>query len=229
MVPHKILVVEDEPKVAAFIKKGLEESQFEVELALDGKTGRDKAMQNSYAAIVLDINLPEVNGYELCKAIRLKKPEMPILILSALGSIDEKLTGFELGADDYLAKPFEFSELVARLKALLKRASANKSSGKILRIADLEINTDLKEVKRGGKKIELTAKEFLLLEFLVRNSNKVISRSEIAEKIWEINFDTGTNVIDVYINFLRKKIDKDFSKKLIHTQIGMGYVLKEEA
>ena len=154
---------------------------------------------------------------------------MPILILSALGSIDQKLTGFELGADDYLVKPFEFTELVARLKALLKRVSANKLPGNILRIADLEINTDLKEVKRGGRKIDLTAKEFLLLEFLVRNSNKVISRSEIAEKIWEINFDTGTNVIDVYINFLRKKIDKDFSKKLIHTQIGMGYVLKEEA
>jgi two-component system copper resistance phosphate regulon response regulator CusR len=226
MLPHNILVVEDEPKVAAFIKKGLEENQFKVELALDGKTGRDKALQNNYAAIVLDINLPEMNGYDICKAIRLKKPDVPILILSALGSINEKLTGFNLGADDYLVKPFEFTELVARLKALLKRASVNKLPGNILKIADLEINTDLKEVKRGGRKIDLTAKEFLLLEFLVRNSNKVISRSEIAEKIWEINFDTGTNVIDVYINFLRKKIDKDFPTKLIHTQIGMGYVLK---
>ena len=229
MLPHNILVIEDEPKVAAFIKKGLEENQFKVELALEGKTGRAKALQNNYAAIILDINLPEISGYDICKAIRLEKPDVPILILSALGSIDEKLAGFELGADDYLVKPFEFTELVARLKALLKRASANKLPGKILRIADLEINTDLKEVKRAGRKIELTAKEFSLLEFLVRNNNKVISRSEIAEKIWEINFDTGTNVIDVYINFLRKKIDKDFSKKLIHTQIGMGYVLKEEA
>jgi two-component system, OmpR family, copper resistance phosphate regulon response regulator CusR len=222
----RILVVEDEQKVADFIKKGLEELQYQVDIAFDGSIGKRLALANKYDAIILDVNLPLINGYELCKEIRQVNIKVPILMLTALGTTEDKLTGFESGADDYLLKPFEFRELVARVKALLKRSTPTELSN-TLKVADLEINLDSKSVKRAGKKIELTAKEFLLLEYLVRNKGKVISRVDIAEKIWEITFDTGTNVIDVYVNFLRKKIDKEFSPKLIHTQIGMGYILKE--
>lgn len=223
----KILIVEDEPKVASFIKKGLDENLYETDIAYDGAIGIKMALQEKYNAIILDINLPMINGYEACKQIRQHKPNIPILMLTALGTTEDKLTGFDSGADDYLVKPFEFRELLARIKALLKRNIAGNSAGNTLHIADLELNTDSKIVKRGNLKIDLTAKEFTLLEYLMRNRGRVISRSELAEKIWEITFDTGTNVIDVYINFLRKKIDKDHSNKLIHTHIGMGYVLKE--
>jgi two-component system, OmpR family, copper resistance phosphate regulon response regulator CusR len=223
----RILLVEDEQKVAAFISKGLEELQYTVEVAYDGAIGKRMALSNKYDAIILDVNLPYINGYELCKEIRLVNSKVPVLMLTALGTTDDKLSGFESGADDYLVKPFEFRELMARLKALLKRSSSSEIHGNMLKIADLELNTDSKVVKRAGKKIDLTAKEFLLLEYLMRNKGKVISRVDIAEKIWEITFDTGTNVIDVYVNFLRKKIDKDFTPKLIHTQIGMGYMLKD--
>lgn len=225
---QNILIVEDEPKVAAFIKKGLEENHYRADTALNGVYGTELALSQSYDAIILDINLPGMSGYQVCESVRIKKSEVPILILSALGSIDDKLAGFDIGADDYLVKPFEFTELLARLKSLLKRSARSTNAENTLVVADLEMNIDSKEVKRSGKKIELTAKEFNLLEYLIRNKNKVISRAEIAEKIWEINFDSGTNVIDVYINFLRKKIDKDFIPKLIHTHIGMGYILKEE-
>jgi len=224
---QRILIVEDEPKVASFIKQGLEENHFEVDLAFDGMIGRKKAMQGSYNAIVLDINLPQINGYDLCKEIRTHSPRIPILMLTALGTTEDKINGFDSGADDYLVKPFEFRELLARIRALLKRSSGDYSTGNVMQIADLELNCDTKEVKRSNRNIELTAKEFSLLEFLMRNKGRVISRSEIAEKIWDITFDTGTNVIDVYINFLRKKIERDGSKKLIHTHIGMGYVLKD--
>lgn len=222
-----ILVVEDEQKVAAFIRKGLEELQYKVDVAYDGAIGKRLALTNQYDAIVLDVNLPQMNGYDLCKEIRTVNTKVPVLMLTALGTTDDKLSGFEAGADDYLIKPFEFRELVARLKALLKRSVNVGNLGNVLKVADLELNIDSKTVRRAGKKIDLTAKEFLLLEYLMRNKGKVISRVDIAEKIWEITFDTGTNVIDVYVNFLRKKIDKDFHPKLIYTQIGMGYVLKE--
>lgn len=223
----KVLIIEDEPKVASFIKKGLEENNYEATIAYDGLSGVDMALKDNYNAIVLDINLPAMNGYEVCKKIRQHNTEVPVLMLTALGTTEDKLTGFDSGSDDYLVKPFEFRELLARIKVLVKRNSGS-ASGSILRIADLELNTDAKTVKRNNTKIDLTAKEFSLLEFLMRNKGRVISRTELAEKIWDITFDTGTNVIDVYINFLRKKIDKDYPIKLIHTQIGMGYVLKED-
>lgn len=227
MSQTKVLIIEDEPKVASFIKVGLEENGYYADIANDGATGAQKAIHNSYNAIILDLNLPQMNGYEVCKKIRLHNLDVPVLMLTALGTTEDKLQGFESGADDYLVKPFEFRELLARIKALLKRNQSAVSNANLLKIADLELNTDSKTVKRNNTKIELTAKEFSLLEFLMRNKGRVISRGEIAEKIWDITFDTGTNVIDVYINFLRKKIDKDYPIKLIHTQIGMGYVLKE--
>ncbi len=223
----KVLIIEDEPKVASFIKIGLEENGYSADIAYDGLTGANKAIENQYSAIILDLNLPVMNGYEVCKKVRQHNADIPVLMLTALGTTEDKLLGFESGADDYLVKPFEFRELLARIKALLKRNQQTASSANIFRIADLELNTDSKTVKRSNTKIDLTAKEFSLLEFLMRNKGRVISRSEIAEKIWDITFDTGTNVIDVYINFLRKKIDKDYPIKLIHTHIGMGYVLKE--
>jgi len=225
----KVLVVEDEPKVAAFIKMGLEEQAWEVEIAYDGAVGLSLAIQKTFEIIVLDINLPLMNGFEVCRQIRSVNQAVPILMLTALGATDDKVAGFDAGADDYLVKPFEFKELVARIKALHKRSLESTRHAVILKLADLEVNTDEKTVRRNGIKIDLTAKEFLLLAFLLRNKGRVVSRSDIAEKVWDISFDTGTNVIDVYINFLRKKIDKDYSPKLIHTVIGMGYMLKADA
>jgi DNA-binding response OmpR family regulator len=224
----KILIAEDEPKVAEFIKRGLEENDFAAEIAYDGQTGCSMALSGRFDLIILDVNLPYINGFQLCKQIRRENEKVPIIMLTALGSVDDRLSGFEAGADDYLIKPFEFRELLARIKALFKRNLKAEAPERLIRIADLEINQDSKVVKRGNKKIDLTAKEYTLLEYLAKNKNRVISRSDIASRVWDLNFDTGTNVIDVYINFLRKKIDKDFDKKLIHTYIGMGYILKDE-
>ena len=224
---QRILIIEDEKKVASFIKKGLEEHGYETEIAYDGLIGKKKALAEKYDLIILDINLPQLNGYEVCKDIRDHNELVPVLMLTAMGTTEDKLEGFNAGTDDYLLKPFEFKELLARIKALLKRSSSIHPSGNLLKISDLEMNLDAKLVKRSGKKIDLTAKEFQLLEFLIRNKGKVLSRAEIAEKVWEITFDTGTNIIDVYINFLRSKIDKQHNPKLIHTHIGMGYILKE--
>jgi two-component system, OmpR family, copper resistance phosphate regulon response regulator CusR len=224
----KVLVVEDEPKVASFIKKGLEEQSYEVQIAFDGMMGKRKALAEFFDIIIMDINLPVINGYELCRQLRAERLEVPIIMLTALGTTEDKLSGFDSGTDDYLIKPFEFRELLARIRALTKRTAGFTPSQNLLRFSDLELNLDEKIAKRGDKKIELTAKEFALLEYFLRNRNKVISRADIAEKVWDITFDTGTNVIDVYVNFLRKKIDKDFPKKLIHTVVGMGYILKED-
>ncbi len=223
----RILIVEDHVKMADSISKGLEENGFKTEVAYDGFIGKRLADANDYNLMILDVNLPQINGYELCAGIRQKNPNVPIIMLTALGSTEDKLLGFEKGADDYLVKPFEFRELLARIKALLKRSQADVQRHTQLKIADLVIDLESKSVTRGDKQIELTAKEFSLLEYLVRNKGKVISKADIAEKIWNINFDTGTNVIEVYVNFLRKKIDRNFPVKLIHTQIGMGYILKE--
>jgi len=223
----KILLVEDEKKIVAALKKGLEEQGYYVQVAYDAIVGEKLFNNYSFNLIILDVNLPGVNGYELSRVIRLKNQDIPILMLTALGSVDDKVEGFEAGADDYLVKPFAFRELLVRIKTLLKRSVKGLPTGHSLRIADLEINLDSKEVTRDGNKITLTAKEFQLLEYLVRNKGRVVSRADIAERVWDIGFDTGTNVIDVYINFLRKKIDKDYSSKLIHTQIGMGYIMKE--
>lgn len=225
----KILVVEDEPKVAGFIKKGLEESNFSAETAYDGISGKALALsKKKFDLIILDINLPLLNGFQLCKLIRENDQQVPILMLTALGDVNEKLKGFNSGADDYLLKPFEFAELIARINALLKRTKNSVSENRILTISDLELNRDTKRIVRAGKSIDLSLKEFSLLEYMMLNKDRVVSRFELTEKVWGINFDTGTNVVDVYINFLRKKMDTVFSHKLIQTRIGYGYILTEE-
>ncbi|PUZ20281.1 DNA-binding response regulator, OmpR family, contains REC and winged-helix (wHTH) domain [Chitinophaga costaii] len=226
---HKLLVVEDEVKVANAVKQGLEENGFEVDVAYDGRMGKSLASNNDYDLVILDLNLPHANGYELCEVIRRKNSRVPIIMLTALGGVEDKMQAFELGADDYLVKPFDFRELLARIRVFLKRMGTDaplNNQYKIV-IADLEIDREKKEVRRGGNKIALTAKEYQLLEFLALHKGKVISKLTIAEKVWDINFDTGTNVIEVYMNFLRKKIDKDFDNKLLHTKTGMGYYLEE--
>jgi len=222
----RILVVEDEPKVASFVMRGLEENGFSCEIAFDGLMGKRMYDTGSYDLIILDLNLPYKNGIELCKEIRNSDQKIPVLMLTALGTTEDKLTGFDAGADDYLVKPFEFRELLARIRSLLKRILVAETGGSLLSVLDLEVNLNTYEVTRCGKTIELTQKEFALLVYLLRNKGKVVTRMEIAENVWDINFDTGTNIIDVYVNFLRKKMDKDFSHKLIHTQTGVGYILK---
>lgn len=229
MKPMVILYVEDEPKVAASVKQGLEEQGYEVDLAPDGAVGNFLAGSKKYDLILLDVNLPHVSGYEVCRNIRAKDPSVPIIMLTAMQAIDNKISGFDAGADDYLVKPFDFRELLARVKVFLKRSTSGGGDQEeiILRVADLELNTAEKTVFRQGRLINLTAKEFALLEFMMRRKGRVSSRAEISEHVWDLNFDTGTNVVDVYINFLRKKIDKNFEPKLIHTKAGMGYFLKE--
>ncbi|MDB5263522.1 MAG: transcriptional regulator [Adhaeribacter sp.] len=222
----KILVVEDEPKVSSFIKKGLEEQAYEVDVAYDGFYGKKLALENDYDLIILDVILPRQSGLEVCRQIRAQKPSVSILMLTALGSTDDKILGLDSGADDYLVKPFVFQELLARIRALTRRAY-EAPNNEILKMADLELNLTKKTVSRSNTPINLTAREFSLLHYLMRNKERVVSRVDIIEQVWETSFDTGSNVIDVYINFLRKKIDKDFSPKLIHTLVGMGYVLKE--
>ncbi len=223
----KILVIEDETKTLQLIKEGLEENQFEVDIAYDGLLGLTLANRNSYDLIITDIILPELNGINLCKELRAKGNETPILLLTALSTTEDVILGLDAGADDYLSKPFVFSELLARIRALTRRATGTMRSNKnILKFEDITLDLDAKNVTRAGKVIMLTAKEFNLMEYFLRNPGRVLSKVELAEKIWDITFDTGTNVIEVYMNFLRKKIDRDFDKKLIHTQIGMGYVLK---
>lgn len=221
-----ILLIEDEPKVSGFITKGLEEQGYKVTVAHDGKAGRDSAIEGSFDLVILDVMLPNMNGFEVCKNIRQRKKELPILMLTALGTVHDKVEGLESGADDYLTKPFHFEELVARVKALIRRQKA-VSSSKTYTVDDLTIDCYKKSVVRAGKEIFLTAKEFTLLELLMANKGRVLSRASIDEAVWGINFNRGTNLVDVYINYLRTKIDKGFSKKLIHTVIGMGYVLKD--
>jgi two-component system, OmpR family, copper resistance phosphate regulon response regulator CusR len=222
-----ILIVEDEPKVAAFIKKGVEENGDTVETAFDGMAGRQLALEKYFDLIILDVMLPKLNGIELCRDIKKFRPDAGIIMLTALGSTDDKVTGLNSGADDYLEKPFHFKELLARIRAI-KRRNHNLGEDKTYKIADLEMDMQAKTVKRSGSLIKLTAKEFNLLELFLKNQGKVLTRGDIAEKVWQIDFDTGTNIIDVYVNYLRNKIDKNHSPKLIHTQVGMGYVMREE-
>lgn len=223
-----LLLIEDEPKTVQSLKQGLEENGYSVDVAYDGLIGKQLAMRNSYHLIVSDIIIPGINGVELCRELRKAGNETPILMLTALGTTDDKVVGFDAGADDYLVKPFEFKELLARVRALTKRGSAVSQTAQIMRFADLEVNMDAKTVHRAEQKIDLTAREFNLLVYLIRNQGRVISKAEIAEQVWEIDFDSGTNIIEVYVNYLRKKIDRDYAVKLIHTQFGMGYVLKTE-
>ncbi|MEZ0005417.1 DNA-binding response OmpR family regulator [Flavobacterium sp. 28YEA47A] len=224
-----ILVIEDDQRVAELIQRGLEEQGFAITLAYDGLSGKKLALQNDYDLIITDIILPKMDGIDVCRQIRESKPDIPIIMLTALGTTDDKVEGFDAGADDYLVKPFEMRELLVRIRALLKRNTKTaNNTGFIVRFADLEMNLHTKIVKRDGQEISLTPKEFKLLEYLMHNPERVLSRVEIAEKVWDTHFDTGTNFIDVYINYLRKKIDKDFDKKLIHTKSGMGFILKAE-
>ncbi|WP_460922749.1 response regulator transcription factor [Pontibacter brevis] len=223
----RILLIEDEPKVASFIKKGLEEQSYEVDQAYDGIFGVKLALQNEYDLIILDIILPNMSGLDVCREIRRHNSSVSIMMLTALGSTDDKIVGLDAGADDYLAKPFEFKELLARIRALSRRSTEIVTSEK-LHIADLELDVNKKTVHRAGKPVSLTAREFALLYYLLRNKGRVVSRVDITEQVWETSFDTGSNVIDVYINFLRKKVDKGHSTKLIHTLVGMGYVLREQ-
>jgi two-component system, OmpR family, copper resistance phosphate regulon response regulator CusR len=223
----KILLIEDEIKVSKFIKKGLEEQSYQVKVAYDGQTGVQLANTDEFNLIILDIILPKQNGFDVCKTIRRYNNTVPILMLTALGTLSDKITGLDYGADDYLTKPFHFQELLARIRALKRRSKESETTSKIIQIADLNINLESKEVIRGNKVIALTAREFRLLELLALHKGRVLSRAVIAEKIWEESFDSGSNVIDVYVNYLRKKIDHNYSKKLIHTIIGMGYVLKD--
>lgn len=223
----EVLIIEDDVRIASLIKRGLEEHNFNVTLAYDGLTGKKLILNYNYDLIITDIILPKIDGFELCKQVRLIKPSIPIIMLTALGTTDDKVEGFDAGADDYLVKPFEMRELIVRIHALIKRSSTNlRSSDIVLKMADLEMNLQTKTVKRKNIEINLTPKEFKLLKYMLQNPERVLSRIEIAEKVWDTYFDTGTNFIDVYINYLRNKIDKKFDQKLIHTKPGMGFILK---
>ncbi|MBK8498127.1 MAG: response regulator transcription factor [Flavobacteriales bacterium] len=220
-----ILVVEDEPKVAAFLKQGLEESGYTVLSAYDGPMGQRLALAEPVDLVLLDVVMPGKSGIDVCKAIRQGGGTMPILMLTALGTTDDKVGGLDAGADDYLVKPFEFKELLARIRSLTRRSSSVHEEEDKLIYHDLELDLAKKEAIRAGKRITLTAKEFALLEYLMRNPDRVLSRSQISERVWDIDFDTGTNVVDAYIKLVRKKIDRDHEPKLIHTRVGMGYML----
>ncbi|HXB11133.1 MAG TPA: response regulator transcription factor [Bacteroidia bacterium] len=220
-----ILLIEDEPDVASFIKMGLEEQRHQVSVFHDGKEGAKAAIEKDFDVVILDIILPGYNGLDVCKQVRSHKKDLPILMLTALGTIKDKVQGFENGADDYLTKPFHMEELLVRINAITRRRTV--ATGRTYTAGDLEVDCNKGTVTRGGKEIQLTTKEFTLLEILIANKNKVLSRAEIAGQVWGINFDRGTNLIDVYINYLRAKIDKDYPRKLIQTVIGRGYVLKD--
>jgi len=226
MLPMKILVVEDEKKVAKILRQGLEEEQFTVDVATDGQQGEALAVANHYDLIVLDILLPKKDGIEVLTDLRAQGVKTPVLLLTAKSSTEDKVEGLDRGADDYLTKPFAFEELIARVRSLLRRGAADAVT--VLKFADLQLDIVARKALRGEKVIELTGKEYALLEYFIRNSNRVLTRTVISEHIWHYNFDTGTNVVDVYINHLRSKIDDGFDKKLLHTVRGIGYVLKDE-
>lgn len=222
-----ILIIEDEQKIADTLKVGLMENGYYAETAYDGSIGKRLFFSRKFDLILLDINLPGINGYDLTKMIRERNTDVPIIMLTSLSTLNNKIDGYDAGADDYIVKPFEFRELLVKIRVLLKRTgNRHIPVGNILKAADLSLNLETKEVKRANDRISLTAKEFQLLEYLMRNKNKVLSRAEIAVNVWDIDFDTNTNVIDVYISYLRNKIDKPYSEKLIQTQVGMGYMLK---
>ena len=221
----KILVVEDEKKVASFLKKGLEQEYYSVDVAFDGKEGLNYIFSNEYDLIILDIMLPFMDGISLLKKIRKEKIGTPILMLTAKDTVDDKVTGLDSGADDYLAKPFAFEELLARIRALMRRKEESKSL--ILAVDNLSLDTQTHKVMRGGKEIILTPKEYSILEYLLRNKNNVVSRMKLTDHVYEYHFDPDTNVIDVYINKLRNKIDKDFKYQLLHTIRGIGYMIKD--
>jgi len=220
----RILIVEDEKKIADFIRRGLKEEGYAVDAAYDGEEGHFLASTNEYDLIILDLMLPKIDGRSLCAQLRKEKISVPVLILTAKDQVSDKVAGLDAGADDYLTKPFAFEELVARIRALLRRPEAAQEV--LLKIKDLEMDLLAHTVRRRGQEIELTAKEFALLEFFMRRPNTVVTRTMIAEHVWDIHFETYTNVIDVYVNYLRRKIERGFKNKLIHTLRGRGYILK---
>lgn len=222
-----ILLVEDQPGTVQSIQTGLAEQNLKVDVAYDGKTGGNLALVNTYDVIITDIVMPEMNGIEMCRFLRSNGVRTPILMLSALDSTEEIVSGLEAGGDDYLSKPFEFKELLARVRAIGRRNIKLNDESTILKIGNLVMNTHDKTVVREGVVIDLTPKEFKLFEFLVRSKGKVVTKAEIIQHVWDINFDTGTNVVEVYMNYLRKKVDKDFPQKLIQTRFGIGYLVQE--
>lgn len=224
----KMLIIEDESHVVSLLKRGLEEEGYDVSVAMDGTSGLEMALQHDFDLLIVDIMLPGLNGIEICRNIRTQNTDLPILMLTALGSTENIVSGLDSGADDYLVKPFKLAELHARIRTLLRRNKSEQTSTKedILKLADLIVDLDAKVVNRNNTAITLTATEFRLLEYLLRNKGKVLSRMDILEFVWGIDFNMSTNVVDVYINYLRKKIDKDFEQKLIHTVVGMGYIFK---
>jgi two-component system, OmpR family, copper resistance phosphate regulon response regulator CusR len=224
----KILLVEDEVKTASALKQGFEEHGYEVDTARDGASGLALGLKNAYAVIISDVLMPNMSGLEMLTQLRESQIRTPVLLLTALDQTDDKVTGFDIGADDYVVKPFEFKELLARVKALARRSTPYEEPQNTLQFADVVMDLDAVECTRAGRKIELTPREFAFMVYLIRNKGKAVSKSEIAEKVWDIHFDTGTNVVEVYVNYLRNKIDKPFDSKLIHTVFGVGYILKEE-
>ena len=224
----KVLLIEDEVKAVSSLKKGLNEYHIDVDFAYDGTIGCQMAGANYYDVIISDIIVPGINGFDLTRQLRSQGISTPVLLLTALSSTDDKVTGLEVGADDYLTKPYEFKELLARIKALSRRGKEPPVPVITLKFADTEMNLTTKEFFRQGKKIELTPKEYALMEYFIRHKGRVVSKSEIAEKVWDINFEITSNVVEVYVNYLRNKVDKPFDKKLIHTVFGVGYILKDE-
>jgi len=220
----RILIVEDEKKVANFIKKGLQQEGYAADIAQDGEEALESAMAFDYDAMVLDIMLPRKSGLDVLRSIRASKPKLAVLVLTAKGSLEDKVTGFDAGADDYLSKPFAFAELSARIRALLRRGAAKDNK---LKVGDLEMDTSTRQVRRGGQSIDLKLKEYALLEFLLRNAHRAVTRTMIVEHVWDIHFDSISNVVDVHINSLRNKIDKGFIPPLIHTVRGVGYMLTD--
>lgn len=226
---RSILIVEDEKRVADLIRKGLDECGYRTAVAYDGVMGLRLFQSGSFDLVISDIVLPRMDGFEMCREIRRADPGVPVLMLTALGSTDDKLDGFDAGADDYMTKPFDFRELTARVRVLLRRnAGEVRNAAGSVSYADLHVDLDLREVRRGDVQVKLSPKEYNLLVYMVENADRVISRVEIAEKVWNTHFDTGTNFIDVYINYLRKKIDRDFSVKLIHTKPGVGFIFSDK-
>lgn len=222
----KLLIVEDEPNLLSILRKGFAENNNEVSVAMDGKTALEMLHNYNFDVVVLDVMLPDINGIEICRRLRASKNFIPVLLLTALGTSENIVTGLNAGADDYLVKPFKFGELDARVNALHRRAHLDTEKIDVITIGDLEINGRAKTVKRAEESIILTAKEFKLLYYLAKNSGRIVSRDQILDNVWDINFDMNTNVVDVYITYLRKKIDKPFETKLIHTMKGLGYVIK---
>ncbi|RXM47198.1 response regulator transcription factor [Flavobacterium sp. YO12] len=222
----KLLIVEDEPNLLSILRKGFAENNNEVSVALDGKTALEMIHNYNFDVVILDVMLPDINGIEICRRLRASKNFVPVLLLTALGTSENIVTGLNAGADDYLVKPFKFGELDARVNALHRRAHQETDKIDVISVGDLEINGRAKTVKRDGENIILTAKEFKLLYYLGKNAGMIVSRDQILDNVWDINFDMNTNVVDVYITYLRKKIDKPFKTKLIHTMKGLGYVIK---